>query len=213
MACVRLTRFPPTIVPSCNLCLQDICLAQGRNCAFSHMPNRNLELTSLTSCRHAAAAAQGRLKILLCALAAEASTGAGEVRTSACVKTVRGSDRWATVIWGHELQLGNLCRSLPLCFSWGTRGAGEDWQLTSHCGIHELKVKGALIPNNKQARCTQPLVASSLRNHSGTSLMAACRELTEPQDVSFFGWVGHYQRKVQRRSARTGCTWIGPNYF
>lgn len=62
------------------------------------MPNRNLELTSLTSCRHAAAAAQGRLKILLCALAVEASTGAGEVRTSACVKTVRGSDRWAAVI-------------------------------------------------------------------------------------------------------------------
>lgn len=97
MAGIRLTRFPPTVVPGCSLCSQDICLAQGRNCAFSHMPNRNRELTSLASCRHAAAA-QGRLKILLCALAVEASTGAREVRTSACVKTVRGSDRWATVI-------------------------------------------------------------------------------------------------------------------
>lgn len=39
-----------------------------------------------------------RMKILHSGSAEEAGAGVGDVRTSACVETVRGSDRWATAL-------------------------------------------------------------------------------------------------------------------
>lgn len=96
---------------------QDICLAQGHNCIFSHRCKCQTETRRWPVLLLNAAPTllpRARAKVLHRAWAYEANAGVGDVRTSASVETVRGSDRWATAIWGHELQLGKLCCSISV---------------------------------------------------------------------------------------------------
>lgn len=141
-------------------------------------------------------------KYCACAWAAEASTGSGEARTFACMNTVRGSDRWATVIWGHEPPAGRLVPFPPSMLQLGSvlsRGKRSTvdislWEFTN------LKGQRRTDPQEQTGvlhAATGGLVAPQPFCH----LADGCLQRADGATRCQLTLLGHHERKVKHTYA------------